>query len=251
MKKGLIFVFALLLITLLATSAYAQTSNSVGQWETQTVNSGVLEPTSYYMLNLEGLDRIFHMGENFTSGPVYSSLRDLLVAEAGLTLDSLVGLSQTELMAIAHQNNVVFYVTEIDGLTDQIWAVRVEAEPGHTGTLEQNFEAAYGSYGGVIVDPEASIPSDGSDDWFFQLDSDGVWEAVVGDDYVGNYFNIEQLAATSKGTVQRFISVSSPWSHAMVEENTTATGTVEIQEAFVMENIKPGNQVVSDWWGLF
>jgi len=145
---------------------------------------------------------------------------------------------------------------EVDELTDQIWAVQVEADPGYSGGLSQDFEAAYGSYGGIIDDPEGDVPGavdgfDGDDFWYFQPDEDGVLGVTKGDDYVGNYFEIDQMARTSQGTTQRYIDISSPWSGAYLHEDMTVTGMAEIEEDFEMGNLEPGEEAVPDWWDLF
>ncbi len=145
---------------------------------------------------------------------------------------------------------------EFDGLTDQIWAVQVEADPGFSGNLHQGFEAAYGPYGGYIEDPDADLPAavnfaDGDNFWYFQLDDDGVRRVERGDDYVGNYFNIDQMARTSQGTVRRYIDVSSPFSHAYLYEDMEVVGMAEIEESFAMNNIGPGEEATPDWWDLF
>ena len=107
-------------------------------------------------------------------------------------------------------------------LTSQIWAVSVEADQGHTGSIGMNFEAAYG-------DPSAQ------DD----------------DDYVGNYFNIDQHANTSSGVTKRYIDISSPESHGYLSENMTVIGLAEIQELFSMENFEAGIYAAVDLWYLF
>ncbi len=52
-------------------------------------------------------------------------------------------------------------------------------------------------------------------------------------------FWIEQDAATSGGTVQRHIDISSPWSGGYIYEDSTMVGRVEISESFSMSNIGP------------
>jgi len=155
----------------------------------------------------------------------------------------------------------VFDPDEFSELTDQIWAVQVEADPGYSGGLDQSFEAAYGPWAqhhgqnalGVEADEDTA-----SDHWWF-VDEEGdpaesAFDAVgtaVGDDYVGNYFNIDQFARTSQGTTQRYIDISSPWSGAYLYEDMTVVGTTEIDESFAMDNLEPGAEAVPDWWDLF
>ncbi len=146
-----------------------------------------------------------------------------------------------------------FLADGFSGLTDQIWAVQVEADPGFSGGLSQDFEAAYGPY-----EDAHGYLGDGDDAWYF-VDDEGdrtldPLEAVgvaKGDDYVGNYFNIDQFARTSQGTTQRYIDISSPWSGAYLHEDMTVVGTTEIDESFAMDNLEPGEEAVPDWWDLF
>jgi hypothetical protein len=115
---------------------------------------------------------------------------------------------------------VTFSGTE--SLTRQIWAVSVEADPGHSGSIGMNFEAAYG-------DP-----------------------ATIGDDdYVGNYFNIDQHAYTSSGVTKRYIDISSPESHGFLNEAMTVVGMADVRESFSMNNIPAGSGVDIDWFNLF
>jgi len=152
-----------------------------------------------------------------------------------------------------------------DELTDQIWAVQVEADPGFSGGLEQNFEAAYGPFASAEdywYGDETDEPADAF--WFEDEDGNEIagneiaaqdlseFDSVAsGDDYVGNYFNIDQFARTSEGTTQRYIDISSPWSGAYLSEDMTVTGAAEIEEEFEMDNLEPGPDTVPDWWDLF
>ena len=251
MKKGLYFTkFFLLSIVLVI--AFSQAVLASGQWKSEEIGTGVVDPTAYYLFELQGVDKIWHLEENLSSGAVYKSLKDLLIAEVpGITSSDLSGLSASEIRDVAHRADVTYYVTEIKGLTDQIWAVQVEARPGESGRLVQDFEAAYGPYGGVIEDPDGSVPSGGKDKWFFQPDQDGKWKPTVGEDYVGNYFHMDQMAYTSDGTIRRYMSISSPWSHAFLKEDMSIEGRAEIADSFTMDNIAPGAEFFSDWWSMF
>lgn len=162
-----------------------------------------------------------------------------------------------------------------DPLTKQIWAASVSADPGHTATLSQDFEAAYGPWGGIsiptspfmqpvrpadinngIISPE--IPEefflfgDGLDDTFwFDFADYPAYTVEKGPDYVGNYFNIEQSVSTTQGVTKRYIDISSPWNHGYLMEDMTVTGAAEISEAFSMENLEPGSDIPTNWWVLF
>jgi len=237
----------------LATAVFAN-NNDTRRWSATEIDSGVIHPFMGYMMDW---DKAYHAVPNPGLDEVYRSLDDLLRAEGYATLDE------------AHADGFVYYLTELEGLTDQIWAVQVEANPGESGTMTQDFEAAYGPFGGwapsvhtTNVDllrgllpledgEEADIPDWGDRDWFVWQDEDEIWRVKEGDEYVGNYFNIDQLASTTDGTTKRYISISSPWSHAFIEEDMTVVGMSEIKETFEMDNLLPGEAVVPDWWDLF
>ena len=140
-----------------------------------------------------------------------------------------------------------------DALTDQIWAVQVSADPGFSGNLHQDFEAAYGPYWGFGLAPfdHEDAWTGNTDTWRWETDESGVLGVGVGADYVGNYFNIDQHARTSMGEVKRYIDVSSPWSHAYLMEDMSVVGKSDIQESFDMTNLAPGADVPGLWWDLF
>ncbi|MDW7730713.1 MAG: hypothetical protein SCJ94_12060 [Bacillota bacterium] len=129
--------------------------------------------------------------------------------------------------------------------SNQIWAVQVQADPGFSGNLSQSGVAAYGPYGG-------SEPGEyGADEWGWKESDAGVISIGQGEDYVGNYFDIEQHARTSQGTVRRYIDLSSPFSHAYVMENMSVVGRSDISDVLSMMSILPGSEMPGDWWNLF
>jgi len=167
--------------------------------------------------------------------------------EAGLAPDGILTVEGAQ-----------FAVSEIDELTDQIWAVQVEADPGFSGGLTQGFEAAYGPFAGAQDYWYGDWESEPDDAWWF-VDEDGdpvlnpldADDVDYGKDYVGNYFSIEQFARTSQGETKRYVDVSSPWSHGYAYEDSSVTGMAEIQDSFEMGNLPAGDDVVPDWWDLF
>jgi hypothetical protein len=199
-----------------------------GEWHSYEVDSGILPPEIGYPA---GWDKFYHSYLNPNPADIYKSLNALLEAYGYADLNEALA------------GGFDYYVTEVEALTDQVWAVQVEAEPGQRGTLNQSFEAAYGSY-----DPKATSASNVESD-SFGFTSGG--KVVRGEDYVGNYFNIEQDAYTSKGTTKRYISISSPWSHGFLEEDVTIKGMAEILDTLSMVNVKPGDSASSSWWELF
>ncbi len=112
--------------------------------------------------------------------------------------------------------------SDSEPLTSQVWAVSVSADHGEVGSLNQNFQAAHGAY-----------------------------ENVGDDDYVGDYFNIEQDSYVSSGETKRYIDISSPYSGAYLSEDMTVIGITSIRETFSMENFPAGSAATVSWWDLF
>ena len=140
----------------------------------------------------------------------------------------------------------------VTDLTEQIWAVQVEANPGMSGNLHQDFEAAYGPHESQLENlGGAADETVHKDAWRYYFDSDGYLEVDRGVDYVGNYFEIDQMARTSDGIVKRYIDISSPWSGAYHYEDFEVEGMVEVEEDFEMMNIGEGEAATPDWWDLF
>ena len=219
-------------------------------WTQIGTSDGVLSPTDGYPLGWED-------SPTFTEWAVEQAVA---AGDGNLVSDILAAADYDEvydlLVASGIEAPTEWSEWEVSALTDQIWAVQVEADPGFSGNLHQDFEAAYGPYGDVIEDPEAAVPGavdvfDGDDYWYFQPDASGAWTVTAGDDYVGNYFNIDQMARTSQGAVRRYIDVSSPWSHAYLYEDMEVVGMAEIEEDFTMDNLAPGEEAVPEWWDLF
>ncbi len=134
-------------------------------------------------------------------------------------------------------------------ISDQIWAVQVEVEPGEEGKLKQNFEAAHGPYDERVKEGTADEVKD--DAYAIDIGEDGSREVVKGEDYVGDYFNIEQEASTTGGTTRRYIDISSQWSHGYVYEDMVVEGKAEIIETFSMDNLEPGSAALPEWHDLF
>ncbi len=134
-------------------------------------------------------------------------------------------------------------------LSGQIWAVQVTAEPGESATLQQNFEAAHGPYDGD-VDKDSADQVD-KNSFGLVEDDDGSTKVVKGEDYVGSYFHIEQLAHTTGGKLSRYIDISSPWSHGYLYEDMSVVGEATIEESFSMDNLAPGDGALTDWFKLF
>ena len=130
-------------------------------------------------------------------------------------------------------------------VSGQVWAVQVQADPGFSGNLHQDFEAAYGPYVPAAFDGDGNVVVP-ANSW---THVGGV--PTLGANYVGDYFAIEQMARTSQGTVQRFIDISSLWSGAYLHEDMSVVGKSEISEGFEMMNLTPGAQVIGLWWDIF
>ncbi len=126
--------------------------------------------------------------------------------------------------------------------TSQIWSVRTDTEPGHSGIYEADFIAAYGP--GPLDNEEIH----GKDYmwWFDHREEDGVGR---GDRYVGNYFEIDQYILNVSGDTRRFISMSSPFSMAILEDDFTLEGGyTEIKEDFFMDNLEAGPDAITLAW---
>ncbi len=153
-----------------------------------------------------------------------------------------------------------------DALTGQIWAVQVKADPGFSGNLHQKGEAAYGKYWGSNEpfaydagwlsqfgdEEEDETFTSNHDRWRWEYEEDStVFGPSVGKDFVGDYFHMDQMARTSKGTLKRYIDISSPWSHAYLMEDMSVVGKSKIEEAFKLHNLPAGKDLPKDWWRLF
>ena len=143
----------------------------------------------------------------------------------------------------ADLNNATF-----SPLTNQVWAVQVSADPGYSGQIDMAFEAANSNnvnFDGDKVWNEAWFSAPYGDDWpGYETQKAGPW-------FAGSYFNIEQYSRTSQGTHRRYIDISSPWSHAYLNEAMTVVGMSEVWEAFSMDNLTAGDEVGGLWWELF
>ena len=140
-----------------------------------------------------------------------------------------------------------------EAVSDQIWAAQVQADPGFSGNLHQDFVASEGVYSGADrLASDATSPGKGNHGaWTWQDSTDSAWDTFLGKNYVGSYFEIDQKARTSMGEVKRFIDISSPWSHGYVYEDMSIVGKSDIEEAFAMNNLAAGADLVGLWYDLF
>jgi len=224
------------------------------EWASESLNADWVIPAQSYLAAKEWLDA--HEGMVLHPKDIYAMTQDGL-----FTLDPYnpqvhpIGVNG---VTFSFDDNIN-WSNYVDELTDQIWAVQVEADPGFSGALTQDFEAAYGPWADSHHFPFYwGDPDEPDNAWWF-VDDDGEQVGAFGDidgvevgkDYVGNYFNIDQMARTSQGTTKRYISISSPWSHAYLMEDMEVVGMAEISESFVMGNLSPGEDTIPDWWDLF
>lgn len=245
--------------------------NPVQGWNSASLGSGVVPPPHGYDV-FDWSSKYFLDGGPATldyDGIPYGSLAAALRAGLGLTLDQWLQLTPAQRTALLEAAGLLgwgYTFVELTALTDQIWAVQVQSDPGFSGNLEQQWEAAYGDYEGWKSDGPL-FPGNGTywsplflehedvgthkSAFGFRLDDDDYVVVKLGGDYVGNYFNMQQHARTSQGTLKRYIDISSPWSGAYVSENTTVTGKAEVHETFAMGNLGPGADIATDWWELF
>ena len=221
---------------------YLEADGDFPGWWFSDATTGELTPAMYYQ------------GEEAESTLMDQIIDDAIAGD--LSADQLElfadGASAFEILQVEGSDE--FSSVTHNELTDQIWAAQVEADPGYSGGLSQDFEAAYGPYYGDHIQELQGVA-----DTFWFTDADGEYTDeyadkvgfASGEDYVGNYFNIDQFARTSQGTTQRYIDISSPWSGAYLHEDMTVVGTAEIDESFSMDNVAPGAEAVPDWWDLF
>ena len=176
-----------------------------------------------------------------------------LCAPAKYTYDPNGGATASSDVAWPYNDNGGLAVVDNSpnwyALTNQVWAVQVSADPGHSGQIEMAFEAA---------NSNEINSSDSGKAWnsaWFEDAGIGAWPGKenleVGPWFPGSYFNIEQFSRTSQGTHRRFIDISSPWSHGYLKEDMTVVGMSEVYEAFSMENVPAGSETDIDWWNLF
>jgi len=123
--------------------------------------------------------------------------------------------------------------------TEQTWGSSVTPEPGHSGSYEADFIAAYGP------GPRQTHRSRDHRWWYDDLVEGGIDR---GDKYVGNYFDIDQYIYTSQGETRRYISISSPFSYALTEELMEVIGMAEVTETFYMDNLEPGPDAITLAW---
>ena len=158
---------------------------------------------------------------------------------------------------------VVDGTIDVYNLTDQIWATAVSTNPGHSGSYHADFIAAYG--------PGPYERMYGVEDRFGNIyfpDEEFMWtydptvayfdrnHRVYGYDrgkyYVGNYFEIEQYAATTQGALRRYISISEPFEGTFFEEDMSVIGSAAVREAFKMNNLTRGPKGITlAWYELF
>ncbi len=119
-------------------------------------------------------------------------------------------------------STVLGNVDDYKPLTGQIWANYVSADLGQIVSVSTSGEATYG------------LPANTDDE-----------------DYVGDYFNIEQQSYVSSGETKRQIDISSPVSHAYLSESVSVIGMAKITDSFSMENLPEGSAVATSWWDLF
>ncbi len=203
-------------------------------------------------------------------------------AISGLTVTTTIQLCNRPMSAAAenYQFSPGFYIYEgdivnvydpsvvngdidVNGLTKQLWATRVQTSPGQEGSYHSDFIAAYGPgpyerlYG--ATDPSGQrFFYDEKFMWEYDrsvnyIDRDHKLKGYDrGDYYVGNYFSIEQFAYTSGGSMDRLISMSSPFENALLIEEMSVVGMASVREAFEMHNLKGGPKGVTlAWYELF
>lgn len=148
-------------------------------------------------------------------------------------------------------------------LTDQIWATSVLTNPGHSGSYHADFIAAYGpgpyeriygvedQFGNIYFPDEEFMWTYDPTVAYFDRNH-RVYGYDRGKYYVGNYFEIEQYAATTGGALRRYISISEPFENTFFEEDMSVIGSAAVREAFKLNNLTRGPKGVTlAWYELF
>ncbi len=157
---------------------------------------------------------------------------------------------------------VILDALEVNAATAQIWETFISTNPGEEGSYHSDFIAAYGFgpyefvYGFIGRDGNIVFPEE-----------DFIWELALvipelrddrikgykrGDYYVGNFFEIDQYAYTSGGFFERNISMSSPFTGSLLEEELFVIGMAEVRESFEMHNLEAGPKAITlRWYELF
>ncbi len=110
-----------------------------------------------------------------------------------------------------------------EALTDQVWAVQVESNPGNYGQLRTDFDAAFGI------------------------------GAPVGSNLrrIGDFFRISQTSSTDDGILKRYIDISNPRSHGYLHEDMQVTGESHVRESFRSSTSGRAFDTPSSWSDLF
>ncbi len=158
---------------------------------------------------------------------------------------------------------VVSEQISVSALTRQIWATYISPNPGEEGSYHSDFIAAYGpgpyeaAYGyldrdGTIAFYDEEYMWEYNPDVILQQRDDRLDGYDRGDFYVGNYFEIDQYAYTSGGQFSRIISMSSPFTGGVLEEELFVLGMAEVRESFEMHSLKAGKDAITlKWYELF
>lgn len=139
---------------------------------------------------------------------------------------------------------------EVLPYTDQIWAAEIVTYPGHSGSYHAEFTAAYGpgpyEKAAMLAGLDDVIHYDDDYMWWFDPSKESGIDS--GDRYVGNYFEMDEYAYTSGGELRRYISISSPFSYALVEEELEVIGRAEIYDTFYLHNLERGRAGMKLAW---
>jgi len=129
---------------------------------------------------------------------------------------------------------------DVTSKTTQTWGIYVTTDQGEEGAYVTDFIAAYGP------GPYDEDFHDGLYSWEYDREKNDADD--YGDRYVGNYFDIDSELYTSGGVTRRYISMSSPFSYAVLDEQLDVVGMTEITETFSMDNLEPGPDAITLAW---
>ncbi len=188
--------------------------------------------------------------------------RPMSAAAENYDISPDVNIERGDIINVYHPY-VVSKNIDVYGLTRQLWATSVQTNPGEEGSYHSDFLAAYGP--GPYEEKYGAINPDGI---LFKYHKKYLWEYDEsvryldrdhkskgydrGPYYVGNFFEIEQFAYTSGGSMRRLISMSSPFENAFFEEDMSVVGMASVRESFEMRNLIGGPKAVTlAWYDLF
>lgn len=127
---------------------------------------------------------------------------------------------------------------------DADWATRIAPDPGEIGLYDLELVSAMGPQHRqyfMLWDDIIDINDIGKDEFAYDYLND---EIVIGPEFVGNYFEIDQYLYVAQGLTERYITLG-------LTEEMTVEGMSEIEESLEVQSIPAGEDLAADWAALF